>query len=111
MQGSSAVREEAFFPALERMLATAGAELDRHTAHDGRCVACGQVWPCARVQLAALALEAVWPVIAEAGIPTAPHPKTQDRRHAGYGHSSVAGRESVWPRGAGSAPMGGVRRS
>ena len=59
MHGSSAVLEEAFFPALERMLATARSELDSHTSHDGRCVACGLVWPCPRAQLAAQALEAV----------------------------------------------------
>jgi hypothetical protein len=59
MHGSGAVLEEAFFPALERMLATAKSELDRHTAHDGRCMSCAQAWPCPRAQLAALALEAV----------------------------------------------------
>ena len=59
MHGPIAVLEEAFFPALEQMLATARAELDRHTARDGRCAACEQAWPCPQAQLAAQALEAV----------------------------------------------------
>lgn len=59
MGANTAATYEAFPVELRRMLDTARRELDRHTPDHGRCVVCDTPWPCSRVELAALALEAV----------------------------------------------------
>jgi hypothetical protein len=48
-----------FFPAeLQRFLATAREELDRHVNDHGRCAMCQASFPCERASLADLALGA-----------------------------------------------------
>jgi hypothetical protein len=45
-------RRDHFPPELARLSATATAVLDTHVADGRRCRACGDEWPCDRVQLA-----------------------------------------------------------
>lgn len=42
--------------ALERLRQTARQEIDRHVSRHGRCVACGERFPCDRAVLAEMAL-------------------------------------------------------
>ena len=45
-----------FPPEIQRMLATARSTIDRHLGDHGRCIECGDPWPCTQAQLADTAL-------------------------------------------------------
>lgn len=46
-------------PVLSKLVATAKAELDRHTNHQGACTKCEMSWPCDTACITAFTLEAV----------------------------------------------------
>ncbi|MBI3688707.1 MAG: hypothetical protein HY241_15480 [Actinobacteria bacterium] len=55
---AGATTPDHFPPEIVTMLATARAEIDRHLNSGGRCVLCGEPFPCTRSRLADLALGA-----------------------------------------------------